>query len=89
MDCAKYAFYKRVRIPTVTLDRKSTLYAQRKEAEPKLSLLKLFSLSEKGYKTFAPQMKFCTDNAAMVASCAYFNPIKADEPLTLEAFSRA
>lgn len=50
---------------------------------------KLFALSSKGYKTFAPQMKFCTDNAAMVASCAYFNPIKTDEPLTLEAFSRA
>ena len=50
---------------------------------------KLFALSDKGYKTFAPQMKFCTDNAAMVASCAYFNPIKTDSPLTLEAFSRA
>ncbi len=49
---------------------------------------KLFALQNEGYKTFAPQMKFCTDNAAMVASCAYFNPIKTDEPLTLEAFSR-
>lgn len=49
---------------------------------------KLFALSDKGYKTFAPQMKFCTDNAAMVASCAYFNPIKTNDPLTLEAFSR-
>ncbi len=50
---------------------------------------KLFSLQELGYKTYAPSMKFCTDNAAMVASCAYFNPIKTDEPLLLEAFSRA
>lgn len=50
---------------------------------------KLFDLSNRGYKTFAPQMKFCTDNAAMVASCAYFNPIKTDDSLTLEAFSRA
>ncbi len=49
---------------------------------------KLFELSEQGYKTNAPKMKFCTDNAAMVASCAYFNPIKADDPLILEAFSR-
>ena len=50
---------------------------------------KLFSLQNLGYKTFAPQMKFCTDNAAMVASCAYFNPIKTNEPLILEAFSRS
>jgi len=49
---------------------------------------KLFALSNEGYKTFAPKMKFCTDNAAMVASCAYFNPIKTDDPLILEAFSR-
>ena len=50
---------------------------------------KLFALNEKGYKTFAPQMKYCTDNAAMVASCAYFNPIKCDNPLEIEVFSRA
>ena len=50
---------------------------------------KLFALNEKGYKTFAPQMKYCTDNAAMVGSCAYFNPIKCDNPLEIEVFSRA
>lgn len=49
---------------------------------------KLFALQSEGYETFAPNMKFCTDNAAMVASCAYFNPIKTDNPLILEAFSR-
>lgn len=47
------------------------------------------SATRKDYKTFAPEMKYCTDNAAMVASCAYFNPIKTDEPLNLEVFSRA
>lgn len=50
---------------------------------------KLFALQDEGYQTFAPKMKFCTDNAAMVASCAYFNPIKTNEPLNLEAFSRS
>lgn len=50
---------------------------------------KLFALQNEGYQTFAPKMKFCTDNAAMVASCAYFNPIKTNEPLNLEAFSRS
>ncbi len=41
-----------------------------------------------GYVTHAPEMKFCTDNASMVASCAYFNPIKTDNSLLLEVFSR-
>ena len=50
---------------------------------------KLFALNEKGYKTYAPKMKYCTDNAAMVGSCAYFNPIKCENPLELEVFSRA
>lgn len=49
---------------------------------------KLFELQSEGYNTFAPKMKFCTDNAAMVASCAYFCPIKTDDSLILEAFSR-
>ena len=45
-------------------------------------------LKEKGYNTYAPQLKYCTDNASMVASCAYFNPIKTDNSLLLEVFSR-
>ena len=49
---------------------------------------KLFALNEKDYKTYAPKMKYCTDNAAMVGSCAYFNPIICDNSLELEVFSR-
>ena len=45
-------------------------------------------LKTQGYQTYAPEMKYCTDNAAMVASCAYFNPIKSENPLMLEVFSR-
>ena len=50
---------------------------------------KLFALNDRGYKTYAPAMKYCTDNAAMVGSCAYFNPIKCANPLEMEVFSRA
>lgn len=50
---------------------------------------KLFALNGKGYETYAPAMKYCTDNAAMVGSCAYFNPIKCANPLEMEVFSRA
>lgn len=49
---------------------------------------KLFALDKNGYKTYAPKMKYCTDNAAMVGSCAYFNPIKCENPLEIEVFSR-
>lgn len=41
-----------------------------------------------GFSVFAPKMKYCTDNAAMVASAAFFNPMKVENPLELEVFSR-
>lgn len=48
---------------------------------------KLFALEEKGYKVFAPQFKYCTDNASMVASSAYFLANTTDS-LEVEVFSR-
>lgn len=48
---------------------------------------KIFDLEKDGYKVFAPPMKYCTDNAAMVASCAYFNTNTFDDVNT-EVFSR-
>ena len=48
---------------------------------------KIFDLEKEGYKVFAPPMKYCTDNAAMVASCAYFNTNTFDDVNT-EVFSR-
>lgn len=48
---------------------------------------KFFELEEHGYKVYAPNMKYCTDNAAMIASSAYFlSNISAD--LDKEVFSR-
>ncbi len=48
---------------------------------------KFFALENKGYKIYAPKMKYCTDNAAMIGSCAYFltNNISS---LNVEVFSR-
>ncbi|MDR1168821.1 MAG: tRNA (adenosine(37)-N6)-threonylcarbamoyltransferase complex transferase subunit TsaD [Heliobacteriaceae bacterium] len=40
-----------------------------------------------GCAVFIPQMKYCTDNAAMVASCAYFNTNTFND-LDVEVFSR-
>jgi N6-L-threonylcarbamoyladenine synthase len=40
-----------------------------------------------GYRVVAPAMKYCTDNAAMVASCAYFSTNTFDN-IDVEVFSR-
>lgn len=48
---------------------------------------KIFSLSELGYKVYAPQMKYCTDNASMVASAAFFFENTFDN-IDVEVFSR-
>lgn len=34
---------------------------------------KIKSFESDGYKIYIPQMKYCTDNAAMIGACAYFN----------------
>lgn len=48
---------------------------------------KFFALEDKGYKIFAPAMKYCTDNASMIASAAYFLTNTMDS-LEVEVFSR-
>lgn len=48
---------------------------------------KMFELEKEGCKVFAPAMKFCTDNASMVASCAYFSKNTFDD-IDVEVFSR-
>lgn len=48
---------------------------------------KFFALREKGYKIYAPAMKYCTDNASMIASAAYFLT-NTMESLDVEVFSR-
>lgn len=49
---------------------------------------KIFDFEKDGYKVYAPIMKYCTDNASMVASCAYFNTNTYDD-VDVEVFSRA
>lgn len=41
-----------------------------------------------GFKLVVPDLNFCTDNAAMIASAAYFLKKEASKNLELEAFSR-
>ena len=49
---------------------------------------KIFSLQDMGYKVYAPIMKYCTDNASMVASAAFFFENTYDD-IDVEVFSRA
>ena len=48
---------------------------------------KIFALKNEGYEVFAPVMKYCTDNASMVASSAYFFDNTFDD-INVEVFSR-
>lgn len=48
---------------------------------------KFFELEKEGYSVNAPAMKYCTDNAAMIASCAYFSTNTFDD-VNVEVFSR-
>lgn len=49
---------------------------------------KIFDLKNEGYEVFAPPMKYCTDNASMVASSAFFFENTFDD-IDVEVFSRA
>ena len=49
---------------------------------------KIFDLKNKGYDVYAPIMKYCTDNASMVASAAFFFD-KTFDDINVEVFSRA
>ena len=48
---------------------------------------KVFELEKEGYRVNAPIMKYCTDNASMVASSAYFFDNTFDN-IDVEVFSR-
>ena len=48
---------------------------------------KIFDLKNEGYEVYAPIMKYCTDNASMVASAAFFFD-KTFDDIDVEVFSR-
>ena len=49
---------------------------------------KIFDLKDEGYVVYAPIMRYCTDNASMVASAAFFFD-KTFDDVDIEVFSRA
>jgi N6-L-threonylcarbamoyladenine synthase len=56
-------------------------------SEIRRKFFELEKIENGGYKVNAPAMKYCTDNAAMIASCAYFSTNTFDN-INVEVFSR-
>ncbi len=85
-ECVSSTLFKKLRKALERTGYKQVVIAGGVAANSEIRR-KIFSLSDEGYKVFAPPMKYCTDNAAMVASCAYFNTNSFDD-VNVEVFSR-
>lgn len=85
-ECVSKTLYKKLKKALEERGYKQVVLAGGVAANSEIRR-KVFSLEDEGYKVFAPPMKYCTDNAAMVASCAYFNTNTYDD-INVEVFSR-
>ena len=85
-ECVSSTLYKKVKHALEETGFKQVVLAGGVAANSEIRK-KIFSLSELGYKVYAPQMKYCTDNASMVASAAYFFENTFDN-IDVEVFSR-
>ena len=88
-ECVSSTLYKKVKHALEVTGYKQVVLAGGVAANSEIRK-KIFSLSESGYKVFAPQMKYCTDNASMVASAAFFfDGINSTfDDIDVEVFSR-
>ena len=85
-ECVSSTLYKKVKHALEETGFKQVVIAGGVAANSEIRK-KIFSLSDLGYKVYAPQMKYCTDNASMVASAAYFFNNTFDN-IDVEVFSR-
>ncbi len=85
-ECVSGTLYKKVKKAAEERGYKQVVLAGGVAANSEIRR-KVFSLKDLGYDVYAPQMKYCTDNAAMVASCAFFFDKSFDNADT-EVFSR-
>ena len=86
-ECVSSTLFKKVKKALEETGYKQVVIAGGVAANSEIRR-KIFELENEGYRVNAPAMKFCTDNAAMVASCAYFNTNTFDD-VDVEVFSRA
>ena len=85
-ECVSSTLYKKVKMALEERNYNQVVLAGGVAANSEIRK-KIFSLQDLGYKVFAPQMKYCTDNASMVASAAFFFENTFDN-VNVEVFSR-
>ena len=85
-ECVSSTLYKKVKHALEKTGYKQIVLAGGVAANSEIRR-KIFSLADLGYKVYAPQMKYCTDNASMVASAAFFFENTFDN-IDVEVFSR-
>ena len=85
-ECVSATLFKKVKKALEETGYKQVVIAGGVAANSEIRR-KIFELEKEGYRVNAPLMKYCTDNAAMVASCAYFNTNTFDD-VDVEVFSR-
>lgn len=86
-ECVSSTLFKKVKRALEETGYKQVVLAGGVAANSEIRK-KIFSLREEGYSVYAPIMKYCTDNASMVASSAYFFNNTFDD-IDVEVFSRA
>ena len=86
-ECVSSTLFRKVKMAAEERGYKQIVLAGGVAANSEIRR-KIFSLKDNGYDVYAPQMKYCTDNAAMVASAAFFFDNTYDR-VDVEVFSRA
>ena len=86
-ECVSSTLFKKIKHALEETGYKQVVHAGGVAANSEIRK-KIFSLKDEGYDVYAPIMKYCTDNASMVASSAYFFNNTFDD-INVEVFSRA
>ena len=86
-ECVSSTLLKKVKNALIETGYKQVVLAGGVAANSEIRK-KIFDLKDEGYEVYAPVMKYCTDNASMVASSAYFFNNTFDD-INVEVFSRA
>ena len=86
-ECVSETLLKKVKKALIDKGYKTVVLAGGVAANSEIRR-KIFNLQDEGYRVYAPIMKYCTDNASMVASCACLFENSFDD-INVEVFSRA
>ena len=86
-ECVSSTLFKKVKRALEETGYKQVVLAGGVAANSEIRR-KIFNLKDEGYAVYAPIMRYCTDNASMVASSAYFFNNTFDN-IDVEVFSRA